>query len=58
MLCNSTVRFFLVESVHLDLNFKFNTGACIYGYSHLRLIIFSGIDDVPINSEAPTFVLC
>jgi hypothetical protein len=41
------VRFFVVESAHLSLNFRFNVSV-----TYLRLIILSMVGDVPVDSES------
>jgi hypothetical protein len=39
-------RFLIVESTHLVSNFRFNVGVV-----YLRLIIFSVVCDVPVDSK-------
>jgi hypothetical protein len=41
------VRFFMVESIYLDLNLRFDINV-----TYLQLIIFLVIIDVPINNDA------
>jgi hypothetical protein len=41
------VRFFVVESVHLGSNFRFNVSV-----AYLRLIILSVVGDVSVDNES------